>query len=1128
MLVQQTSGGTGSNWVGIQLPCTGPNAFLFFGKPFSESTWGIDGATTHKVSAVSSSTLAFLVMRVDFKAGPDDVYMWVNPPLGSEPSIATANVSALAYGDFKGITSVKVQIGTNGGAITGTLDEVRLGTTYEYVAPTNLSGDCDMDGIPNLLESDPYCCWCLCPMDQFCCAVQWDAICAALAAQICDRDCNGNGQLDTADIYFGVSADCNKNCIPDECEFIQPICDVGDTPEGEPCAAGSADTVNGGCNSTPPVFGSIGCCESICGTVWAAGDARDTDWYQFVLNSQSTVTITALTNFNYVLGIVATTNGNPVSCGEHLVLNPGVTASAYSSPPVTTTLAPGTYWIFIAPDAFDGYQCCGCTSSYKLTLECPPQSPPAGVLATPSTICAGASSTLTGTVGAHETLVWHTGSCNGPIAGTGSPLVVSPASTTAYYAAATNCAGASSCVPVTVTVNQLPSTPSPAATPSTICAGQSSTLSVTPVAGTTFAWFTGSCGGTSAGNGPSIAVNPATTTTYYVQATNSCGSSACGTVTVTVNQPLTWYQDQDNDGYGDPNSTTTACTPPPGFVSNNGDCDDTNGAINPAAPEIACNLLDDNCNGLTDEPATTCMLIPTTGGMTGYNFHTKGLGSASYYAWMITDGNLSSQNPYGVVLFQNLNVQSPAVNSSAKDVADQLQTSIYNAALAAMCDVKIGSISSCSCCQVLFNPPYPPGTIPPVGEIASAKPVAGTTDEATFTIRLRLPSWKLWVWTLPDPPNPPCTILPTCLPSSCLTGCPCDVMPMPAPACEFNPTIQQIPFAGFDCNDNGDDDGIDIFVGVSLDLNGDGIPDECDSCVGDLNGDGVVDGADLGLLLGSWGTGGGPGGGDLNNDGLVDGADLGLLLGGWGPCSGAPSTLLAYEGFEYTPEGDTLSSYSGSGSGWDGDWTGEWRVLGPGLGYTDTAGNALRVHGSRIDGSAARSVRSLHLADGPLGSTPATLWISMLAQQTSDDPTSTWMGVSLPSSGRHPYLFFGKPDGKSPWGIDNGTLAEIRLSATPSTQVAFIVIRIDFKEGLDDVHMWVNPSLAGEPSVDSAEIAAVGFGDFTGITTVAVDIGTAKGEIAGAIDEIRLGSTYGAVAPISAIGGDQSPHSRVK
>ncbi len=49
---------------------------------------------------------------------------------------------------------------------------------------------------------------------------------------------------------------------------------------------------------------------------------------------------------------------------------------------------------------------------------------------------------------------------------------------------------------------------------------------------------------------------------------------------------------------------------------------------------------------------------------------------------------------------------------------------------------------------------------------------------------------------------------------------------------------------------------------------------------GDLNGDGVVDGADLGLLLSAWGSGGSDA--DLNEDGVVDGADLGLLLSAWG------------------------------------------------------------------------------------------------------------------------------------------------------------------------------------------------------------------------------------------------------
>lgn len=49
----------------------------------------------------------------------------------------------------------------------------------------------------------------------------------------------------------------------------------------------------------------------------------------------------------------------------------------------------------------------------------------------------------------------------------------------------------------------------------------------------------------------------------------------------------------------------------------------------------------------------------------------------------------------------------------------------------------------------------------------------------------------------------------------------------------------------------------------------------------DLNCDGEVDGADLAILLGSWGACAGCEA-DLNQDGMVDGADLSILLANWG------------------------------------------------------------------------------------------------------------------------------------------------------------------------------------------------------------------------------------------------------
>ena len=62
----------------------------------------------------------------------------------------------------------------------------------------------------------------------------------------------------------------------------------------------------------------------------------------------------------------------------------------------------------------------------------------------------------------------------------------------------------------------------------------------------------------------------------------------------------TFYADDDADGYGDPSSTTTACSQPSGHVADGTDCDDRDDDINPGADEL-CNGFDDDCDGTVDE-----------------------------------------------------------------------------------------------------------------------------------------------------------------------------------------------------------------------------------------------------------------------------------------------------------------------------------------------------------------------------------------------------------------------------------------------------------------------------------------------------------------------------------------------
>ncbi len=65
-------------------------------------------------------------------------------------------------------------------------------------------------------------------------------------------------------------------------------------------------------------------------------------------------------------------------------------------------------------------------------------------------------------------------------------------------------------------------------------------------------------------------------------------------------RPLTWYRDEDGDGFGDASGgTMVSCALVDGFSLAPTDCDDDNRSISPAGVEI-CNGIDDDCNGLAD------------------------------------------------------------------------------------------------------------------------------------------------------------------------------------------------------------------------------------------------------------------------------------------------------------------------------------------------------------------------------------------------------------------------------------------------------------------------------------------------------------------------------------------------
>jgi gliding motility-associated-like protein len=164
----------------------------------------------------------------------------------------------------------------------------------------------------------------------------------------------------------------------------------------------------------------------------------------------------------------------------------------------------------------------GCTASATVMVTVNPI-PVITPTATPATICNGASSSLTAisSVGG-TTYLWNPGGL------VGTPVSVTPGSTTSYTVTGGDVAGCTGTATVEVSVNPNPVITS-TATPTTICNGESSSLNASStIVGTTFIWNPGSLAGTP------VSVTPGITTTFTVTGT-AAGCTGTDTVTVNVN-----------------------------------------------------------------------------------------------------------------------------------------------------------------------------------------------------------------------------------------------------------------------------------------------------------------------------------------------------------------------------------------------------------------------------------------------------------------------------------------------------------------------------------------------------------------------------------------------------------------
>jgi hypothetical protein len=138
-------------------------------------------------------------------------------------------------------------------------------------------------------------------------------------------------------------------------------CQTGSQVEGEPaCGPGYLDTFNGGCNSEPNVFTDVRC-NTICGEAGTFdGNTRDTDWYRITVGPGTFTYSGIASGFPLRLYLIDD------SCPP-IILDEALGESCTRTGDITFS-GPGTFYLFAAPEAFDGVPC---GSNYRLSISGP-------------------------------------------------------------------------------------------------------------------------------------------------------------------------------------------------------------------------------------------------------------------------------------------------------------------------------------------------------------------------------------------------------------------------------------------------------------------------------------------------------------------------------------------------------------------------------------------------------------------------------------------------------------------------------------------------------------------------------------------------------------------------------------
>ncbi len=223
--------------------------------------------------------------------------------------------------------------------------------------------------------------------------------------------------------------------------------------------------------------------------------------------------------------------------------------------------------------------------------------------------------------------------------------------------------------------------------------------------------------------------------------------------------------------------------------------------------------------------------------------------------------------------------------------------------------------------------------------------------------------------------------------------------------------------------------------------------------------------------------------------------------------SPARGDLLALENFDYAGVGSDLSGSSGGGSfGFSDSWSGNtsYNIA---SGSLNSPRDPLPLVGNSVSGVAYGENRGIdRTLAASLGADDTTIYVSVAMEPRGilgQGAYGGWFGLALRGSTD---VMIGMNYSQGTYGL---RIADVYRSSSVAPVVGkptFLVLRIDFTEGVESAYLYVNPQ-PGAPEPAVAQASEINL-DFRALSKLSL-----TGPGGSAFDAIRIGTTYADVAP---------------